>query len=312
MLTFPKIKKILWAVDAFQPVNTELKNVAAAVTSFAKQNDARVRLAFVPGIRKFSAERTGDWIYHKPYLETAERNLKKIAALIKGVPTETILLTLDGKNPKSNEIDVLLDHARSWKADTVAVATHAKNALVKLFIGSFTEGLLRHSRVPLLVIGPKTKTPSKSDAKTLIYPTDFSRSSSALFFQTVKWAAAHNEHVVAVHGLTNAFLPAVLSDAHLLGGMYAPDTALNDYLVKKGQKALKALLAPFKNSGVKVIGEIYSDAGLISDVIVHAAKKHRAELIVMSTKSSAPARAGMGSVTKKVIRAASAPVLVLK
>lgn len=312
MPEFPTIKKILWAVDPFQPISSTQKNIASTVAAFAKLSGARVRLAYVSGIRKFSSERTGDWIYQKSYLEAAEQNLKKISSLIRNVPTECVVIPLNKKSTKTNEIDALLDDARQWGADAIAVATHAQNALVRMFIGSFTEGLIRHSRIPLLVIGPQLRPAPKSSFKTILCPTDFSKKSRSLFLQTAKWAKARGMRIVTIHGLTNVYLPAVLSDAHLLGGLYPPDTSLHDYLLKKSSKLLNALLATCKNTGTKASGEIYSNNGLISDIIVSAAKKHDADLIVMSTKSSSPARAGMGSVTKKVIRSTKSPVLILK
>jgi nucleotide-binding universal stress UspA family protein len=312
MSKFPTIKKILWAVDAFQPEGLAQKNVAATIATFAKLNNARVRLVYVPGIRKFSSARTGDWIYQKSYIESAEQNLKKISLLIHNVPTDCAIVPLNGKSAKTNEIDALLGYARKWGADVIAVATHAQNALVKLFIGSFAEGLIRHSRIPLLVVGPQLRSDPKSSLKNLLCPTDFSKKSRPLFLQTTKWAKTKGLQVIAIHGLTNTYLPAVLSDAHLLGGLYPPDTSLHDYLLKKNSKTLDTLLAACKKSGVKIKGEIYSNNGLISDIIVAAAKKHDADLIVMSTRSSSPARAGMGSVTKKVIRATNSPVLILK
>jgi nucleotide-binding universal stress UspA family protein len=50
--------------------------------------------------------------------------------------------------------DMILEVADTMKADMIAMSTHGRTGLLHLLLGSITEWMIKHSRVPVMVIHP--------------------------------------------------------------------------------------------------------------------------------------------------------------
>ena len=48
----------------------------------------------------------------------------------------------------------ILDEAEAMHAGAIAIATHGRGGIVRLFLGSVADELLRHSPLPMLVYRP--------------------------------------------------------------------------------------------------------------------------------------------------------------
>lgn len=60
-----------------------------------------------------------------------------------------------GKLETEEIADVILQEAREWAADVIVMATHGRRGVAHMILGSVTEGVIRASPVPVLVIrGP--------------------------------------------------------------------------------------------------------------------------------------------------------------
>ncbi len=49
-------------------------------------------------------------------------------------------------------VDEILAQADDTKADMIVMGSHGHGALYELFVGSVTEGVLRHARIPVLIV----------------------------------------------------------------------------------------------------------------------------------------------------------------
>ena len=61
--------------------------------------------------------------------------------------------------------DVILDHAKTWRADLIVMGTHGRRGLNRLLLGSDAERVLREAPVPVLLVRgeqPKRKGARKS------------------------------------------------------------------------------------------------------------------------------------------------------
>ncbi len=56
-------------------------------------------------------------------------------------------------------VQTILDHARRFDAGLVVVGSHGHGALFQLLAGSVTEGVLRRSRAPVLVVPSRPEPP---------------------------------------------------------------------------------------------------------------------------------------------------------
>ena len=66
-----------------------------------------------------------------------------------GLKAETAVLEVDG----SRFSNAILNDAQSWGAQLIVVGTHGRGALIHLLLGSVAERIVRHSPVPVLLVG---------------------------------------------------------------------------------------------------------------------------------------------------------------
>jgi nucleotide-binding universal stress UspA family protein len=53
-------------------------------------------------------------------------------------------------------VESLLEFARARDAEMIVVGTHSRNLLSRLLLGSTAEGVVRHSKIPVVVVPVKT------------------------------------------------------------------------------------------------------------------------------------------------------------
>ena len=77
--------------------------------------------------------------------------------------------------------DVISRRIEEKKVDLVVTGTHGREGLGKLVMGSHAENILRHSPVPVLVVGPyvRTEPETTKQMKRILFATDFSEASLA-------------------------------------------------------------------------------------------------------------------------------------
>lgn len=306
-----RYKKILWAVDAFQPDQEALFNTARQVAAFASSFGAAVEVAFAYHIPQLFMDKRSFKIFQAPYLREAEDTLEEVRDKLKGVKSSCRVLANEPGKRGRDEVSMLLDRAKKGKFDLIAVATHGRGAVMKFFIGSFADGLMMSSKLPLLVLGPHLK-PGRRKIGSVLFPTDFSKSSGKAFSALVDDAARMKFAVRVVNGIVNEFIPPVASDAVLMGDYYPVGDNQFQRNVERSRALLKNMLAPCRRRGVKASGDIYGSGGRVSDIIAEAAEKRGADLIVMTSRASHSPRESLGSVTRKTVRKAPAPVLVIR
>ena len=85
--------------------------------------------------------------YEKYQRDDAAKNLEPvlIAAREAGVPCDTVIE--QGDDPAEKIVAV----AQRLGCDAIFMASHRKNALMKLFVGSSTQKVLAHATVPVMV-----------------------------------------------------------------------------------------------------------------------------------------------------------------
>jgi nucleotide-binding universal stress UspA family protein len=92
-----------------------------------------------PGPQQLAAEETEA----KEYLDAKGKSLKKL-----GVKTECVILA-------GNPGEEIVNYANKNKIDLIAIATHGRSGLKRMLFGSVTEYVIKHSKLPILLIKPK-------------------------------------------------------------------------------------------------------------------------------------------------------------
>ena len=141
--------------------------------------------------------------------------------------------------------------------------------------------------------------------RRILHPTDFSRASAPAFRRAVALARACRAPLVLLHVMTP---PSPFIDEG------APPSTYIDLLLlarRSARRRLAAVLGRVRRTGVRVQA-IFAE-GLPADEILRAARRTRADLIVMGTHGrTGVSRVFMGSVAERVVRESRCPVLTVR
>jgi nucleotide-binding universal stress UspA family protein len=178
--------------------------------------------------------------------------------------------------------------------DLLVMGTVGRRGAKKVFLGSVAEEAIRESRCPVLTVGPEIEPARTTDFRQILYATDFSDDSVAGLPYAVSFAETYASRLVLVHALED------LSESLYLDGRMATVHL---------RKLVPSRLSPA--GGPEVIVEMGSPA----NVIVEAAEKVAADLIVIGARgagSLARLASHFGSVAHKIVCGAPCPVLTVR
>ncbi len=141
-------KKILIQVD-----DSDCSYQAAKVGfKMAKELGAEVLLLYVIDEKYLIANpefRTSYVDIFNLHLEQAENVTKHILKdLGEGVNTSIEM-------PRSSPSTSIIEWADTWGADLIVIGTHGKSEIAKIFMGSTSQYVIKHAKVPCLVIREK-------------------------------------------------------------------------------------------------------------------------------------------------------------
>jgi nucleotide-binding universal stress UspA family protein len=88
-----------------------------------------------------------------PVAEVNERTAAALAYL-SGIEEQLRQQGVDGRSlvPYGKVVDKIIDAANESHADLIAIASHGRGGLAKLFYGSVASALLQHANQPLLMV----------------------------------------------------------------------------------------------------------------------------------------------------------------
>lgn len=97
-----------------------------------------------------------DSIYEVTYeasIKQGQQAVNSVKGLgeIKGINVEPILL-------EGHPADELIQYAEKEQMDIIIMGTHGKTGLDRLLLGSVTENVVRHSKVPVMVVNEKCES----------------------------------------------------------------------------------------------------------------------------------------------------------
>ncbi|MFB6103432.1 MAG: universal stress protein [Haloplanus sp.] len=197
--------------------------------------------------------------------------------------------------------DAILDYVASNGIDLVAMGTHGRTGVERFVIGSVAETVVRRIEVPVLTVRATDDVPSWPPLDRIVCPTDGSDASFAALPVALDLAARFGAVVEGCY----------VVDERTKAGYYDAATAIEDVvggLEATGEQAMDRIETAAADRGVEVATTVLE--GLPSEAIRTHAEQSGAGLIVMSTHGRTGLRhALLGSVTERVVRNASTPVL---
>ncbi len=195
--------------------------------------------------------------------------------------------------------EAIVSRAKEIEADLVVMGTHGRTGVKKLLMGSVAEKVIREAEADVLTVGPDAKiAEGEAGFDRILVPVDFA-DYSVKAIGVAKSLLAPDGRLVLQHVVETALHPSFYAGG--VTRMFQLDPELPGRIREK-------------LSSMGVAGaELVVTEGEVAPEIVAAAEKHDAEMIVMGTLGATGLdHVLMGSVTERVVRKASVPVLAVK
>lgn len=140
-------EKILIAVDSSE----YSMKAARKGLELAHQLNAKAALVFVVDITKATGSIDAGILPQEAIIvlkKEAEQTLDELAAMYNGKELMKFM-------PEGHPTEDIIQTAETWQADLIVMGTHGRTGLKHLLMGSVAEHILRHSKIPVMVVPSK-------------------------------------------------------------------------------------------------------------------------------------------------------------
>jgi nucleotide-binding universal stress UspA family protein len=203
--------------------------------------------------------------------------------------------------------EVILDAAREHHADLIALTTHGRSGIARWALGSVAEKVIRGADAPVLLLrsfrpegsGWSPMPAPEAPFRKILLPVDETGAAEAALPHAVALANEFSAEVVALHVVPE-------SPDLALGRAPVPHEAPRDPV------AVASLLSG-RLTDAKVRSRAAGTRGDPASKILEVAASEGADLVVMATHGrTGLSRLGFGSVTERVLRGSTLPMLVVR
>jgi len=230
-------------------------------------------------------EREGETIVQEAAERASARDVPTVTEVVQGEPYSTIV-----------------DYAPANDVDLIVMPTHGRSGLERFLLGSTTERVVRRSEVPVLTVRPDDDVSVRYPYRNVLVPTDGSDPASAALDLAVGVVAADES---ALHLLS-------VVDVASLGVDVRADIAV-DSLEESARDILEAAERTATTAGVEPAATRVEFGTAIARVVRNYVDNNDVDLIVVGTHGRTGFdRYVLGSVTEKLIRTATVPVLTVR
>ncbi len=200
----------------------------------------------------------------------------------------------------------IIDYCKKYKIDLVVMGTHGRRGISRKILGSVAEEVVRLAPCTVFTIREQLEFKSLAESlKTIAVPFDFSDHSRLALAYARELASSFNARLDVIHVIEEKLHPAFYQAG--IASVYDnhPD------LPEKVQKELESILnepdAPDVEKTITVL------SGHPVNEIINHVETGKHDLIVIATHGlSGMERVVLGSVTERVIRQATCPVITVK
>lgn len=299
-----KAGRILWAVDPLAQDRELERKVGETLRAFTRRNAFSVEPVHV--LLPEGARLTREAIFARDFRPEADRVLEAWLGDLGSRGVETPRLLLAAQSSAASVVDAIVEHARRSRAAVIAIATRAKGPLARLLFGSFARDLFLKSRVPVLVVGPRAAAPE--EIRTILFPTDFSTEALRGLRSLLPAARALGAEVLLYHDV-ECWKPYTKESAP---SRRRYEELIDREIIESGKRASRWARELGRVSGVRFRFVVNESNRPLTDSIVYAAKKERADLIAVASGSGRFEAALLGSVAKDIMRKAPVPVWLMR
>lgn len=211
-------------------------------------------------------------------------------------------------------VDSICKRAWNIDADLIVMTSHGRTGLSRAWLGSVTDGVLRHSSVPVLVLRPIETTNDRLSAhhlfKHVLVPLDGSALAGDILSSAAALARASAARLTMLRIVQP--VPVMIIDVDMAYS-YPPsiqDDEATQQLVEEAKQQIDEVARQLADeTGLEIDAHVVV-AGHVAHAIIDYAHGHNVDVIGMSTHGRGASRFLVGSVADKVLRASGVPMLM--
>lgn len=198
----------------------------------------------------------------------------------------------------------IVQYAAEENIDMIVVGTHGRRGVRRIFLGSVAEEIVRSAPCPVYAIRQDDRLPEPRIPNRVIVPVDFSEF-GLLAMRAAKRFVADDGEIILMHAVEEFVPPGVY------GLEYPSYHEMSAEIERHARAEMEQMAASVLGDRVQYRIDIRT--GYAPTAVVEYADDIDADLIVMSTHGrSGIERMLLGSVTERVVRTSSRPVLVVR
>jgi nucleotide-binding universal stress UspA family protein len=231
---------------------------------------------------------------------TEKTGLRPLATLLKGPVAESII-----------------EHASASAADLLVMTTHGRGPLSRIWFGSIADSLVRQSSIPILLVRPQTEAPTYDPLPTvrrILIPLDGSELSEQAIEPALSLLNAETSELTLVRATPKVMATmydSVSGRSSDLRKVWLEQLqGLKRELETEAQDYLERIASRLRTGSLKVNTYVI-DHDRPAAAILEAASRFAVDAIALTTRGHGRfKRLLLGSVTDKVVRGATMPVLI--
>lgn len=296
--------KVLWATDGSDesrvalpllrrlvlPVTQELTVLSVAPQSFI--SGARPDPAFLTRITPAAKRRA---------LIEAEDVAQQAATDLDPPPG----IKVDAISRWGNAIEEVLRTTRTGRHDMVVIGAKGHSNLELILLGSVSQGVVQHSRRPVLIARPG---PDDLDRVLIGYDGSPQAKAAVQFLDRLNLDESVALHLVYV---VEPFVAPKGGTARFRSRAMEQLKALDEQNQREAEKALGAMESQLRSQGRKVEAEVLK--GAAGPTLDERAIKAGADMIVLGVRKPSPeSRYLLGGTAEKLVRASRSSVMIVK
>lgn len=206
--------------------------------------------------------------------------------------------------------ELIVDIAEIERAMLIIMATHGYSGLRRWTVGSVTDKVVRHTRIPVFIVRSSKEIPTHPLAlKRIMVPLDGSAFARKALPFAIDLATQAQAELLLLHALipTSEIYPGI----SLLGPHMREQASVLANEQEKAAQMLRTLADELRPSNIAI--SMVMHVGYPAEVIVEEATHRHADVIVMATHGySGLQRCALGSIADKVFHATTTPLVLIR
>ena len=275
-----------------------------AASFLAQRLKTGIDLLYVEDLKAYPSGKLGSFpAWHTAHQERLEERGRQF--------TVPVSCSLQSGSPAEQILKMVCSRP---SPELVVVGTQGRKGVKRLLIGSVAEEVIRHSRRPVMVIGPlaqeKDRDISRQKQHNILVPTDLGKNSRAAEQYALSLAKRMGASVTLFHCLWDSINAIMINTAY--SGMAAYN--ISEMIAESRNDAVDAMKRKtsfFQKHGVPCDYNV-EERAITSTCAVHQECESGYSIVVMGSRGrNAVLNAFFGSTAREAIMNAAIPVIVV-